>query len=73
MVINNIKPIIDVTLEKGKSSRFTKWFRYWTISPDKETRCHVQLEIKSGVLKYFDKYDQFDLKNISDLSSSYTS
>ena len=55
MVINNIKPIIDVTLEKGNSNRFTKWFKYWTISPDNEIRCHVQFESRSGVLKYLGK------------------
>lgn len=50
-----MKPMIDVTLEKGKSNLFIKWFKYCTNSPDKEIKCHVQLEIKSGVLKYFDK------------------
>jgi len=43
MVSNNIKPIIEVTLEKGKTRRLTKMFKYEKITPDNETKFHPQL------------------------------
>jgi hypothetical protein len=42
IVISNIKPIIDVTLEKGRTSLFTKKFAYENIIEDNETRFQVQ-------------------------------
>jgi hypothetical protein len=43
IVINSIKPIIDVTLEKGKTSLFTKKFAYEKIIEERETKFQVQL------------------------------
>jgi len=43
MVTKSIKPIIDVTLEKGKTSRLTKKFRYEKTTPESETRFQLQL------------------------------
>jgi hypothetical protein len=42
IVINNINPIIDVTLEKGKTSLFTKKFAYENIIDESETKFQVQ-------------------------------
>jgi hypothetical protein len=47
MVNNNIKPSIDVTLEKGNNRRFTKKFKYEKIKDDNEIRFHVQFVIIS--------------------------
>jgi len=47
MVINNIKPKIDVTLEKGNSNLFTKKFKYEKIKDDIEIMFHVQVVIIS--------------------------
>ena len=41
-MISSIKPIIEVTLEKGRTSRFTKKFAYENIIEDRETRFQVQ-------------------------------
>ena len=43
-----MKPIIDVTLEKGSNKRFTKWFKYENTLPDNDTRDHPQVETASG-------------------------
>ena len=40
--MNSMKPIIDVTLEKGNTKRFTKKFKYEKIIDDNETKFHVQ-------------------------------
>jgi len=40
---NNIKPIIDVTLENGKTRRFTKKLMYENTSDESEIKFHVQL------------------------------
>ena len=40
--MNNINPIIDVTLEKGITSLLTKKFKQEKMTPDKETRFHPQ-------------------------------
>jgi hypothetical protein len=37
-----MKPIIDVTLEKGMTRRLIKKLRYEKMTPDKETRFHPQ-------------------------------
>jgi hypothetical protein len=42
IVISSINPIIEVTLEKGKTRRFTKKFAYEKIIEDNETRFQVQ-------------------------------
>jgi hypothetical protein len=42
MAINNIKPMTDVTLEKGKTRRFTKKLRYEKKTPDNEIRFQPQ-------------------------------
>ena len=41
--INNIKPIIEVTLENGKSNRFTKKFKYEKTNEDKDIKFQLQL------------------------------
>ena len=41
MDIKSINPIIEVTLEKGKTKRFTKKFKYEKIAPDNEIRLNV--------------------------------
>jgi hypothetical protein len=38
-----MKPIIEVTLENGKTRRFTKKFKYEKKTPDKETKFQPQL------------------------------
>jgi len=40
--INNIKPIIEVTLENGKSNRFTKKFKYEKTNEDKDIKFQLQ-------------------------------
>jgi hypothetical protein len=47
IAINNIKPITDVTLEKGNTSLFTNKFKYEKIIDDKDTRFQLQLAIIS--------------------------
>ena len=47
MDIINIKLIIDVTLEKGKTNLLTKKFKYEKIIELNETRFQVQLVIAS--------------------------
>jgi hypothetical protein len=47
MVISNINPIIEVTLEKGRTKRFTKKFTYEKIIDDNETIFQVQFVIIS--------------------------
>jgi len=47
MVNINIKPIIDVTLENGSTSLFTKKFKYEKIIDDKDTIFQVQFVITS--------------------------
>jgi hypothetical protein len=46
-VIKSIKPMIEVTLEKGKIRRFTKKFKYEKKTPERETRFQLQLETAS--------------------------
>jgi len=46
-----MNPIIDVTLEKGKTSLFTKKFRYENTVDDNEIKFQVQLVIISIVWK----------------------
>jgi hypothetical protein len=41
--MKSMKPIIEVTLEKGITKRFTKKFKYENITPESETRFHPQL------------------------------
>jgi hypothetical protein len=38
-----MKPIMEVTLEKGKTNLFTKKFKYEKTTPDKETKFQPQL------------------------------
>ena len=47
IVISNIKPIMDVKLEKGNKSLFTKKFKYENIKDDIEIRFQVQVVIIS--------------------------
>jgi hypothetical protein len=49
MIIANISmnPITDVTLENGKTSLFTKKFKYDRETPEKEIKFHPQLETAS--------------------------
>jgi hypothetical protein len=37
-----MKPIIEVTLEKGKTRRFTKKFKYEKTADESEIKFHVQ-------------------------------
>ena len=46
-----MKPIIEVTLEKGSNSLFTKWFKQENTLPEREISDHDQFPIKSIVLK----------------------
>jgi len=45
--MSNINPIIEVTLENGKRSRFTKKFKYEKTTPESETKFHPQLATAS--------------------------
>jgi hypothetical protein len=47
MANNNIKPIIEVTLLKGRINLFTKKFKYEKIIEDKDTKLKLQLVIIS--------------------------
>jgi hypothetical protein len=40
--MKSIKPIIEVTLEKGMTSRLTKKFKYEKMTPERETKFHPQ-------------------------------
>jgi hypothetical protein len=42
-----MNPIIEVTLENGKTKRFTKKFKYEKIIDDNETKFQLQLVIIS--------------------------
>jgi hypothetical protein len=42
IVSNSIKPMMEVTLEKGRTNLFTKKFAYENIIEDNETRFQVQ-------------------------------
>jgi hypothetical protein len=39
---------MEVTLENGSKSLFTKWFKNEKVLPDKDIKDHVQLETESG-------------------------
>ena len=45
-----MKPIIEETLEKGRSSLFTNKLRYEKIDPDKEIKFQLHADIESIVL-----------------------
>jgi hypothetical protein len=47
MVKSNINPKIDVTLEKGNKSLFTKKFKYEKIKDDNDIKFQVQFVIIS--------------------------
>lgn len=47
IAIISINPITEVTLEKGKTRRFTKKFKYEKDTPDKEIKFQPQFEIAS--------------------------
>jgi hypothetical protein len=47
MVSKSIKPIIEVTLEKGRTSLLTKKFKYEKKAPERETRFQPQTAIAS--------------------------
>jgi hypothetical protein len=41
-----MNPIIEVTLENGKTKRFTKKFKYEKIIDDNETKFQLQLQVQ---------------------------
>jgi len=47
MAIININPITEVTLENGRTKRFTKKFKYDKDTPENEIKFQPQLEIAS--------------------------
>jgi hypothetical protein len=47
MVKKSINPIMDVTLENGKTNLLTKKFKKENIVPEKETRFQPQTDIPS--------------------------
>jgi hypothetical protein len=49
ITLKSIKPIIEVTLEKGITRRLMKRFRYEKITPESETKFHPQLVTASIV------------------------
>ena len=49
MVKRSAKPIIEVTLEKGRTRRLTNKFKYEKNTPDKETRFQPQTDTASIV------------------------
>lgn len=46
-----MKPITEVTLENGKTNRFTKKFKYEKKTPDRETMFQLQLDTASNPWK----------------------
>jgi len=51
MVSKSINPIMDVTLEKGKTKRLTKALRYEKIVPERDIKFHAQLVTASKFWK----------------------
>lgn len=48
IAIKSINPMTDVTLEKGKTNRFTKKFRYEKKTPEREIMFQLQLDTASN-------------------------